>query len=113
MRMLRWQYGVRKKEETRTERVRGFVNVTNITEKMCRHFKRMRDGHMLRRMLDAPVPGKRQRGRRKTRWKDSCKRYMESTGLKVGGVFDRTKRNGFQTIPATPHNGEITRTRII
>ena len=25
-------------------------------------------------MFDAPAPGKRRRGRQKTRWKDSCKR---------------------------------------
>ena len=31
------------------------------------------EGHVLRRMLDVPVPGKRRRGRQKTRWKDSCK----------------------------------------
>ena len=36
--------------------------------------------HVLRRMLDAPVPGKRRRGRQKTRWKDMCKRIMESGG---------------------------------
>ena len=28
------------------------------------------EGYVLRRMLDAP--GKRRRGRQKTRWKDSC-----------------------------------------
>ena len=34
--------------------------------------------NVLGRMLD--VPGKRRRGRQKTRWKDSCKRDMESKG---------------------------------
>ena len=42
--------------------------------------------------LDAPVPGKRRRGRQKTRWKDSCKRDMESVVLKEEDVLDRTKR---------------------
>ena len=46
---------------------------------------------MLRRMLDATVPGERRRGRQKTRWKDSCKRYMESVWLKEEDVLDRTK----------------------
>ena len=32
------------------------------------HVKRREEGHVLRRMLDAPVPGKRQRGRQTTRW---------------------------------------------
>ena len=30
--------------------------------------ERREEGHVLIRMLDAPVPGKRQRGRQKTRW---------------------------------------------
>ena len=46
---------------------------------------------MLRRMSDAPLPGKRRRGRQKTRWKDSHKRDMENVGLKVEDVLDRTK----------------------
>ena len=53
----------------------------------------MDKGHILRRMLDAlgSVPGKRWRGKQKTRWKDSCKRDMESTGLKEEDALDRTK----------------------
>ena len=39
-----------------------------------------------RRMLDAPVSGKRWRGRQKTRGKDSCKRDMESVGLNVKDI---------------------------
>ena len=42
-------------------------------------------------MVDASVPGKRRRGRQKTRGKDSCKRDVESMGLNVEGVHDRTK----------------------
>ena len=33
-------------------------------------FKRRDEWHVLRRMLDAPVPGKRRRGRQKTMRKD-------------------------------------------
>ena len=46
---------------------------------------------MLRRVLDAPVPGKRRRGGQQTRRKDSCRRDMESVGLKEEDVLDRTK----------------------
>ena len=46
---------------------------------------------MRRRMLDAPVPGKRRRGRQKTRWKDLCKRDMESVELKED-VSDRNDK---------------------
>ena len=48
-------------------------------------------GQVIRRMIDAPLPGKRRRGRHKTRWKDSCKIDMESGGLKVEDGLDRTK----------------------
>ena len=51
--------------------------------------RRRYEGHMLRRMLDAPLPGKRRRGRQKSRWKVSCNRYMEYAGLRVEDVLDR------------------------
>ena len=44
----------------------------------------------LRNEKIAPVPGKRRRGRQTTRRKDLCKRDMESVGLKVADVLDRT-----------------------
>ena len=51
----------------------------------------LREGHMPRIMLHAPVPAKRRRGRQTTGWKDSCKRDMESAGLKKEDALDRTK----------------------
>ncbi len=71
------------------------------------HVERRHEGHMLRIILDAPVPGKRRRGRQKTRWKDSCKRDTESVWLKED-ILNRTKRNImiFMTIPATPGYGK-------
>ena len=76
MRMLRGMCAVAKKDKIRNEHVRGSVKVapvtTKITEKRLkwyRHVKRRDEGHVIRRMLDAPVPGK-MRGRQKTRWKD-------------------------------------------
>ena len=53
--------------------------------------KRRDEANMLRRMLDAPVPGNRLNGRQKTKWKYSCKRDMESVWLKEEDVLDRTK----------------------
>ena len=46
------------------------------------------------------------RGRQKTRWKDSCKRDMESVGLKDEDVLDLTKWDNVVTIPATPEMGK-------
>ena len=59
--------------------------------KVVRTCRRRHKGHVPGRMLDAPVPGKRREGILKTRWKDSCKRDMESAGLKEEDVLDRTK----------------------
>ena len=59
---------------------------------------------MLRRTLDVPVPGKRRRGRQKTRWKDLCKRDTESVGLKEEeeeGIALHTLRVFF------PHLGRV------
>ena len=58
---------------------------------------------MLRKMVDAPVPGKRPRGRQHTRWKYYCNRDKESAGLKVGDPLDNTQwKRKYKTIPATP-----------
>ena len=85
MGMLRWMCGVTKKDNTRNNHVRGSVKVAPVTKKITEkrlkwngHVKRRDEEHVLRRMLDAP--GKRRRGRQKTRWKDSCKRDLESVG---------------------------------
>ena len=56
------------------------------------HVKCSEEGHVLRRMVDVPVPGKRRRGRRETRYKDSCQRDVESVGLKVENLLGRTNR---------------------
>ena len=62
---------------------------------------------LLRRMLDAPVPGKKRRGRHKTRWKDLCKRDMENVGLKEDDALDRaTSKNDIKTHSGDPRRWE-------
>ena len=83
MMMLRWMYGVKKKDKIRKERMRGSVKVTPVTKKIAEkrikwygQCKSRDEEHVPRRMADAPVgplPRKRRRGRQKTRWKESCK----------------------------------------
>ena len=88
-----------RKHKIRNEHVTGPVKIAPVTKtitekrlKRYRHVQRRDKGHVLRRMLDAPVPGKRRRGRQKTRWKDSCKRDRESVWLKKEeDVLNRTK----------------------
>ena len=64
-----------------------------ITEKRLKwygHVKRSDDGHALRRMLKAPVQGKRQERKAEHKWKDSCKRNMEIVELKEEDALSRT-----------------------
>ena len=43
------------------------------------HVRRMKEEHIVRRMLDVDIPGKRRRGRPNLRWKDACKRDIRQT----------------------------------
>ena len=45
--------------------------------------------HILRKVLRVDIPGKRKRGRPKTRWKDACQRDWKSSGLRSGEDTDR------------------------
>ena len=113
--------GVTKNDEIRNKHVRGSVKVAPLTMKITakrlkwyRHVKRRDEGHVLRRMLDVPVAGKRRRGRPKTRWKDSCKRDMVSVGLKEEDVLDRTMwKNDIQYHSGGPRWWETLRRRKI
>ena len=95
--------------------MRGSEKVAQVTKKItekrlnwCGHVKRSDEGQVLSRMLDVPVPGKRWRGRPKTRWKDSCKRDMESMALKE--VSTKWK-NYIRAIPANQDDGKSLRRR--
>ena len=70
------------------QHVTASVNVLPVAKKISEkrfkwygHVKRREEEHMLRRMVDASVPGKRLRGRQQTRWKESCDRDMENVGI--------------------------------
>ena len=80
MRMLRWMCGVtwRDMPKIRNEHIRGTTRVVQaskkITEKRLKcygHVRRMKEEHIVRRMLDVDIPGKRRRGRPNLRWKDA------------------------------------------
>ena len=90
MGMLRWMCGVTRRDKIRNEHIRGTTRVVqaskNITEKRLKwygHVRRMKAEHIVRRMLDVDIPGKRRRGRPNLRWKDAClqERYMTGAGL--------------------------------
>ena len=48
-----------------------------------------RRSDVVRRVMTKAIPGKRKRGRPKTRWKDVCKRDMQTVGLREGDEGDR------------------------
>ena len=91
MRMLRWMCGVTSKDKIKNEHIRGTTRVApaskKITERRLNWYGHVmrRDGeHILGEVLKADIPGKRKRGRPKTRRKDACKKYLKSTGLRAG-----------------------------
>ena len=96
MRMLRWMCGVTRRDTSRNGHIRGTTTVVQtskkITEKRLKwygHVRRMKEEHIVRRMLDVNIPGKRRRGRPNLRWKDACKRDMLEVGLKEDNTTNR------------------------
>ena len=94
--MLRWMCGVTRRDNIRNEHIRGTTRVVHtskkITEKRLKwygHVRRMKEEHIVRRMLDVEIPGKRRRGRPNLRWKDACKRDMTEMGLKEDNTTNR------------------------
>ena len=80
-----------------------------ITEKRLKwygHMSRMKEEHIVRRMLDVEIPGRRRRGRPNLKWKDACKRDMTEVGLKEDNTTNR-QHGGIPSsaIPATPDDG--------
>ena len=89
MRMLRWMSGVTRRNMIRNEHIRGTTRVVQASKKIKEkrlkqygHVRRMKEEHIVRRMLDVDIPGKRRIRRPNLRWKDACKRDMAEVGLK-------------------------------
>ena len=88
--------GVTRKDKIRNEHIRGTTRVGQASKKTTErrlnwygHVMRRDGEHILRRVLRADIPGKRKRGRSKTRWKDACQRDLKSTELRAGEGTDR------------------------
>ena len=84
MRMQRWICGVTRRDKIRNKHIRGRDNKSGASVqenyrkqlKWYGHVRRMKEEHIVRRMLDVDIPGKRRRGRPNLRWKNACKRDM-------------------------------------
>ena len=89
-RMLRWMCGVTRRDTIRNEHIRGTTRMVQaskkITEKRLKwygHVRRMKEEHIVRRMLHMDIPGKRRRGRPNLRWEYACKKDAIEVELKV------------------------------
>ena len=98
MRMLRWMCGLTRRDNIRNEHIRGTTRVVQasykITEKRLKwysHMRRMKEEHIVRKMLDVDIPGKRRRGRPNIIWKDACKRDMTQAALKEDNATNRAE----------------------
>ena len=95
MTMLRWMCGVTRRDRILNEHIRGTTRMVQaskkITEKRLKWttVRRMKEEHIVRRMLDVDIQGKRRRGRPNLRWKDACKRDMTQAGLKEDNATNR------------------------
>ena len=91
MRMQICMCGVTRRDKIRNKHIRGTDNKSgasaqeNYRKKRLKwygHVRRMKEEHIVRRMFDVDIPGKRRRGRPNLRWKDACRRDMTEVGLK-------------------------------
>ena len=68
------------------------ASTTNTeTDELQGHVRRMKEEHIVRRMLDVDIPGKRSRGRPNQRLKEACKRDMTEAGLKEDNATNRAE----------------------
>ena len=97
MRMLIMMCGETRRDKIRNEHIRGKTRVVQasnaITGKRLKwygHVRRMKEEHIVRKLLDVDIPGTGSRGRPYLRWKDAFKRDMTEAGLKEDKATNRT-----------------------
>ena len=85
-----------RRDKIRNEHIRGTTRLVQASKKITKkrlkwygHVKRMKEEHIVRRMLDVEIPGKRKRGQSNLRWKDACKRDMTTVDLKEDNTTNR------------------------
>ena len=96
MRMLIMMCGETRRDKIRNEHIRGKTRVVQasnaITGKRLKwygHVRRMKEEHIVRRMLDVDMPGKRNRGRPNMRRKCACKTDVTEARLKEDNATNR------------------------
>ena len=69
----------------------AFKKITEKRAKSCSHVMRMKEEHIVRRMVDVDIPGKRRRERPNLGWKYACKRNMTEARLKKDNATNRAE----------------------
>ena len=96
LKMLRFSLGVTKMDKIRNEYIRGTAQVGKFGEKTREarlgwygHLRRKDVGYIGRRMLRMELPGKRKRGRPKSRFMDVVKEDMAEVEVTEEDTVDR------------------------
>ena len=83
--------------------VQASKNITDKRLKWHGHVRRMKEEHIVRRMLDVDIPGKRRQGRPNLRWEDACKRDLTEAALKEDNTTNRAvRRNTLNSYTGDP-----------
>ena len=118
--------GAKLMEKKRTENLMEMLGLKETAVQMAkangvrlyRHVLRRVDGHVLRKVLEFEVRGKRKRGLPKKMWKTQVEKESKSIGLKKKDTMNRaTWREGVREIaagvnPATPVYGDKPRSKL-
>ena len=96
MKMLRFAMGVTRKYKIRNEHIRSSVKVERLGMKMREgrlkwygHVMKRDQEYIGRKMMEMELPGKRKRGRPKSRFLDVVKDDMGEVGAKETDIEDR------------------------
>ena len=111
MNMLRRMLGVTRRDRLRNKEVRERTGVQENIVKVVERSKMRWYGHVVRkgerdvvrRAMDCPVMGKRNRGRQPRRWRDGVETRLKEWGVRREDALDRKR---WRSIVAADPSGE-------